>query len=78
MSIQEVWKAEIVSLGLLEAVQAEVEEVFRKAMMAVLDEAFNDEAHHPALCGVWSAAFNDLLRERIERLGESDGTCLRA
>ena len=78
MTVKEVWEAEIVSLGLLEVVQAEVEEGTRKAMLAVLDEAFNDEAHHPALCGVWSAAFNDLLRERIERLGESDGTCLRA
>ena len=40
----------------------------RALALAVAREIFSE--HHPRLCGIWAAAYNDMLIEDIERLGE--------
>ena len=40
----------------------------RALALAVAREIFSE--HHPRLCGIWAAAYNDMLIEDIEALGK--------
>ena len=42
--------------------------VLRDLALAVAREIFKE--HHPRLCGIWAAAYNDMLIEDIEALGK--------
>ena len=39
----------------------------RALALAVAREIFSE--HHPGLCGIWAAAYNDMLIEDLEALG---------
>ena len=79
MTVQEVWQAEIVSLGLLEVVQAEVEEAARNlALVAHVDacpatqlEGVDIEMNMGIITGCGDGWYCDKAKE-IQGLGGSD------
>ena len=66
-SIEAAWE-ELRKMTLPPRVKHErIEDAARALALAVAKEIFRE--HHPRLCGIWAAAYNDMLIESIEALG---------